>query len=91
MIDAEAIAQAEKLLRFVDGAEGMDTNQQFGHYSVDRQAYENFHQEIMALFIRRSQELNIPIPQKLVPVINTLMSHHFLVGVVCGRSTVVSL
>ena len=86
MIGASDINQAERLLRIVVG-DGMDVPGQFSHYQIDRMAYENYHQEQMSLLIRRSQEINAPIPQKLVPTINTLMVHHFLVGFVCGRSS----
>jgi len=81
-IGAAEIAEAENLLKLVAG---MDTQASFIHYGVDRQAYENFHQEMMSLFIRRAQQQGIQIPQRLVPTINTIMVHHFMVGVVAGR------
>ena len=81
-IGAKEIDQAERLLRVVAG---MDTQKSFEHYGVDRQAYENFHQEMMSLFIRRCQESGIAIPNRITPIINTLMLHHFMVGVVAGR------
>jgi len=81
-IGAKEIEQAERLLKLVAG---MDTQASFQHYNVDRMAYENFHQEMMSLFIRRAQQQGIQIPQRLIPTINTIMVHHFMVGVVAGK------
>lgn len=84
MIGAEEIATAEKLLKIVVG-DGMDVPGQFAHYQIDRVAYENFHQQMMSLMIARCQQSGTVIPRTLIPVLNTLLMHHFLVGVVCGR------
>lgn len=86
MITAETIASAEKLLSLV--ADGMDIPGQFARYQVDQQAYENFHQEMMGLVIQRMQQGRMQFPRRAIPVINTIMAHHFLVGVACGRMTV---
>jgi hypothetical protein len=85
MIDAGSIETAERLLKFVGGGKPDGHDRSFKHYEVERQDYENFHQEMMSLVIKRCQQEGIQIPPRLVPVINTLMAHHFLVGVVCGK------
>jgi len=87
MIQAEDMQRAERLLKIVVG-DGMDVPGQFSHYQIDRQAYENFHQEQMLLMIRRAQQLKIQIPRELIPVVNTLMAHHFLTGFVCGKEVI---
>lgn len=86
MINGETISQAERMLRIVVG-DGMDVSGQMRAYEVDRQAYENFHQEMMSLFIHRLQQTKTQYPRTIIPVINTLMVHQFLIGVVCGRLT----
>lgn len=84
MIDGKTIEQAERLLRIVVG-DGMDVQGQFNHYKVDRQAYENFHQEMMGILIKRLQQSRVQVPNTAMPIINTIMAHHFLVGVVASR------
>jgi hypothetical protein len=82
MIEADKIARAETLLKVVAG---MDSQAGFEHWGVDRQSYENFHQEMMSLWIRRCQQMGVPVNNRMVPTINTLMVHHFLTGVVAGK------
>ena len=83
MIGAKEIETAERLLRIVVG-DGMDVQGQFKHYRVDRIAYDKFHQEMMSIVIRRAQQTRVPVHGELVPILNTIIAHHFLVGVVCG-------
>jgi len=83
MINATDIEMAERLLRIVVG-DGMSVQGQFEHYKINRDDYEKFHKDLMSLFIRRTQMSGIPVRNELMPVLNTLMTHHFLVGYVCG-------
>jgi len=74
------------MLKLVAGVDGIDVPRQFQTYQVDRIAYENFHQDMMSLIIKRTQEQRQRIPRVMIPTLNTVLAHHFLVGVVCGRN-----
>jgi hypothetical protein len=86
LITADTIVNAEKMLRIIASEPG-NVEGQMRAYQIDRQAYENFHQEMISLFIRRMREEQLQYPRMIIPVLNTLMVHHFLIGVACGRMT----
>lgn len=80
MIGAEQIERAEKVLQVVYKADTLD--RQLTDLQVDPDAFDNFITELRVMMHARYTDLD----PRLLPAINTLFGHGFLVGVICGRA-----
>lgn len=81
VVRTEEIQTAEAMLGERSRLAGLGLGVQFSRAAVDRETFEKFLTFRMDLW----REEYADVDPRVEPIVNTLLMHFFLVGVLCGR------